>query len=112
MDNVIHIDEVYSQFDRLIDKWNRKYPVPIHTLEALARYRVYGYEPGSFLMSVLTNDLFGAMERADNENRRAIFSICQLVYNEFPSTSWHSISNVESYMKEVRNLNDTDSSAN
>lgn len=102
MNNVTYIDEAYTPFDRLMDKWSRNYHINEHTLGALARYLSYGYEPGHFLMSVLTNDLFGAMRSADAENKRALPTICYLVYNEFPSAAWHNVENINTFMKMKR----------
>ena len=42
--------------------------IPEHTKGALDRYVDHGLEPGGFLTAVLTNDLFGAVARADSEN--------------------------------------------
>lgn len=45
---------------------------------------------GGFLRSVLENDLFGAVGRADLENKKRIPEICQYIYNEIPSICWGS----------------------
>lgn len=62
--------------------------VPNHTIEALERYVFQGYEPGGFLVSVLSNDLTGAVGRADSMNRRALAEIVDFVYNRLPAESW------------------------
>jgi hypothetical protein len=82
------------------DEWRGYEGVPEHTRGALSRYRDKGYEPGSFLYSVLNNDLFGAVGRADAENSRAIKDICGWVYNRMPSTSWGSIDKIEAWIKQ------------
>lgn len=102
MDNVISIDNVYTPLDRTMDLWRTKYNIPEHALAALARYKLYGYAPGGFLLAVLTNDLFEAMGCADVENRFAIYEICKLVYNELPSNSWRNYENIEAYMQMIR----------
>ena len=67
--------------------WDR-YDVPPHTKEALANYFVHGWEPGSFLTSVLCNDLVGACSRADHVNRNSIHGIVMWLVNEAPYGSW------------------------
>lgn len=59
--------------------------VPMHTRDSLERYIVNGITPGSFLTALLSNDLFDACARADNENQRAIFDIVKWLYNNAPS---------------------------
>ena len=66
------------------------YQIPQHTKEALDRYVQDRILPGGFLMSVLTNDLFGAVGRADSENLAALADIVKYVYNELPSGCWGS----------------------
>jgi len=86
------IININSKTNKVIpfNEW-RDYPgVPEHTRDALLRYRDKGLEPGGFLTSVLTNDLFGAVSRADSENIRALKNICSWVFNRMPSSSWGS----------------------
>jgi hypothetical protein len=81
-----------------------RYNIPMHTRGALERYVVNGYEPGSFLMAVLTNDLMGAVGRADDMNRYALFDICLWLYNEAPSNCHGSFETVVEYIKAKRNI--------
>lgn len=76
--------------------------VPQHTLEALNRYVEHGLEPGSFLMSVLCNDLFGAVSRADTTNLLFLKDICMYVHWEIPANCWGNENKVHAYMKKVR----------
>ena len=55
--------------------------------EAIDRYVAVGCPVGDFLTAVLSNDLMGALGRADEYNKVAIFDICSYVYNEIPSGS-------------------------
>lgn len=54
------------------------------TKEGIDRYVQYGIRPGGFLTAVLENNLMGAMERADSENRIDLFEICRYIYNHCP----------------------------
>ena len=58
--------------------------VPGHIVEGLARYVVEGKPTGSFLRAVLTNDLRGAFQRADDVNLKAIPEIVGAIYWETP----------------------------
>ena len=64
--------------------------IPAHTLAALDRYVKHRVLPGGFLTAVLSNDLFGAIARADKENKLALSEICQYIYNELPGDCWGS----------------------
>ena len=75
--------------------------VPAHTLAALERYVERKYMPGGFLTSVLCNDLFGAVCRADLENLPALPAICEFVYNRMPSESWGSQEKMWKYVEDT-----------
>ncbi len=64
--------------------------IPAHTKAALDRYVEHKMLPGGFLMAVLSNDLFGAVGRADSENLLALPDIVRYVYNQMPADSWGS----------------------
>ena len=56
-------------------EWDFFSKVPDHTRDALERYFLYGFEPGSFLKSVLCNDLYSSVARADTWNKQALADI-------------------------------------
>jgi hypothetical protein len=75
------------------------YPnVPSHTAEALANYWIRGWEPGSFLMSMLMGDLFTAAARADHWNKDALGHIAQMIVDVGPHGSWGSEYAVRSWL--------------
>jgi len=94
------IININSKANKVIpfDEWRGYEGVPEHTRGALLRYRDKGYEPGGFLTSVLTNDLFGAIARADAENIRALKDICGWVYNRMPAASWGSLDRMDDWI--------------
>lgn len=59
--------------------------IPFSILEGLRGYARYGYPIGHFLTAVLSNDLFGAVGRADDVNRNRLPEICQYVWNCMPA---------------------------
>ena len=64
--------------------------LPEHIREAMKRYIENRIAPGDFLMAVLSNDLMGAISRADYINRDKIHDICCFLYNEAPADCWGS----------------------
>ena len=62
--------------------------IPAHTKAALDRYVNDRILPGGFLTAVLSNDLFGAVGKADSENLAALPDIVRYIYNEVPSGCW------------------------
>ena len=62
--------------------------VPDHTHQALLDYFDKGWEPGSFLMAVLRNDLMQASFRADHINKTKLPEIAAWVYHNAPQGSW------------------------
>jgi len=71
----------------------------LSTKETIDNYVKHGLEPGGFVYSVLCNDLFGAIGRADSQNKRDLEEICRYVYNDIPSNCWGSSEIVEAWMK-------------
>jgi hypothetical protein len=72
--------------------------IPEHTKEALMNYFNHCWEPGSFLMSVLTNDLYGAASRADHINRQELAKIAMWVINEAPYGSYGDHETVKDWL--------------
>lgn len=64
--------------------------VPEHTREAIENYLVYGFQPGGFLTSVLTGDLYRAIQTADTANRRMLWAISKWIMDNAPCGSWGS----------------------
>ena len=67
-----------------------EYNIPQRTKESLDKYVNEKIPTGGFLLAVLTNDLFEAVERADIDNKKALNDICRYIYNEMPSACWGS----------------------
>lgn len=82
---------------------NNTYNLPEHTWGALRRYVDEGLYPGGFLGSVLANDLFGALGKADHINKTRIFDICMHIYNEEPLSCWGNYEKVDKWCVEKTN---------
>jgi hypothetical protein len=64
--------------------------IPRHMMESMVRYMHDRIEPGGFLYAVVTNDLKGAVARADSTNIELIPVYVSFLYNEAPSECWGS----------------------
>ena len=73
--------------------------VPEHIQGALKRYIDRGLEPGSFLGAVLSNDLIGAVVRADAVNKPAIPDIVTFLSLYVPAACWGSKTAYWDWMK-------------
>ncbi len=72
--------------------------VPQHAKEALDRYVEDHIPPGGFLLAVLSNDLSGAVGRADSINREHLSDIVKYCYNKIPSSCWGSPEAVDRWL--------------
>ena len=72
--------------------------VPPHMFDAIDNYIVHRIRPGSFLTALLSNDLMGAVGRADDVNRDGIVDWCAFLYNCIPSASYGSPAAVDSWL--------------
>jgi hypothetical protein len=73
--------DIHVRYDRV--------PVP-HMAPAVRRYIERGIPPGHFLCALLSNDLFEAFGRADDDNAAAMRDWTIFVYCELPSGCWGS----------------------
>jgi hypothetical protein len=73
--------------------------IPEHLQGGLDRYISHGIMPGHFLTAVLSNDLKGAMTRADDTSRAALYSIVLFLWNQCPQGCWGSLQRVEDWVR-------------
>lgn len=82
------IGEVHEQLD----------VVPEHLRESLDAYIETGRPTGGFLACVLRNDLSGAMGRADETSRRALYAIVRYLRENAPTSCWGSVEAVNYWL--------------
>ena len=68
--------------------------------EALENYLMHGFEPGGFLTSVLANDLYLAVGRADHWNKKRLPEIVDAVTYCVPDLAWGSYQRVKDWCKD------------
>jgi len=66
------------------------YDMPYLTRRGIDDYVERRRPAGNFLEAVLSNDLTNAINRADNENRKALVEIVRYCYWEIPHRCWGS----------------------
>ena len=72
--------------------------VPPHLLEGLREYALHHRPVGKFLTCVLSNDLMGAIGRADEASLASIRGITLYVYNALPGKCWGSPETVRKWL--------------
>ena len=75
------------------------YNIPDYTREAIDAYVQHRIPVGGFLTAVLTNNLFEAFARADDNNIAAMFDIVRYIYNETPAVCWGSTEAVTKWLE-------------
>jgi DNA-directed RNA polymerase specialized sigma24 family protein len=56
-------------------------------------------DPGGFLHAILTNDLFGAIRRADATSAKDFLPICRYVWAELPGNIWGTTDKVAAHLQ-------------
>lgn len=74
------------------------YVIPEHIHDGLAAYVATGRPTGSCLRAILTNDLFGAMRRADDEVMAGMPAICAFLLNYVPAGAYGSEEKVVAWL--------------
>ncbi len=74
--------------------------VPEHLHEGLIEYIAARRPTGDFLMAVLSNDLKGAVGRADEHSSLALGWIVGFLYNFCPANSWGSPEAVKAWLSD------------
>lgn len=71
--------------------------LPEHMRDGMRLYIERGVPPGSFLTAVLSNDLMGALGKADDTNLHALPAYGRFLYNEAPSPCFGSPEHVRDW---------------
>ena len=74
----------------------RDYGIPSHDT-GLAHYIMHGRPMGHFLTAIVENNLRGAVDRADEENSKAIVQLVRFMYNYAPAGCWGNPENVKTW---------------
>ena len=72
--------------------------IPKHMQESMIRYVEDKIAPGSFLSSVIRNDLFGAVNNADSENIGLIKVYVRWFYNIAPYGCFGSLDKMKNWI--------------
>lgn len=88
-------ESMYREYLRMSD-------VPSQLHDGLVNYLAYGIPTGSFLHAVLTNDLVGAVSRADERSAEGLVALVRFLYNMAPAVAWGSDENVALWIEARR----------
>ena len=81
-----------------------KYPnIPDNLLMALYAYVERRQAVGHFLTCVLSNDLFGAMQRADSQSQAALKEIVEFIFNYMPTKCYGDTQAVRAWLTRPHN---------
>ena len=78
------------------------YLIPDYMIGAAKRYVINRLSPGSFLSSVICNDLREAVSRADEQNLLCLANWVKFFYNYTPSGCWGSPDNFRDWLSNGR----------
>jgi hypothetical protein len=83
--------EYFIAFEKMLTDWDcRGEKIPERMAAGIARYVIYGISPGHFMNKVLSNDLMGASNHADQQNRKLLDVYVCLMHNILPFNCWGS----------------------
>jgi len=88
------------------DQLSNDMRIPDYMQEGFEGYLLYGWEPGGFLYSVITNDLMGAFAKADSLNSQIVRNYVSFLFNIAPSASCGSEANYNDWVEYVRSITD------
>ena len=71
----------------------------MYVLEMIQRYVEHKQKPSGFVMVLLTNDLHGAVSRADGDNRADLADIVEFMRAHVPAEAWGSPEKVAKWLK-------------
>jgi|TARA_R110000824_G_scaffold111242_1_gene259614 hypothetical protein len=70
--------------------------------DGMQRYIENGSQVGHFLTAVLSNDLVGAVNRADDKNAKLLPEIVRWLWNEAPGNCWGDVKRVQEWQGTVK----------
>lgn len=70
--------------------------------ESVKRYVEHRVPPGGFLEAVLSNDLFGAVGRADHRSMEQLGDIVRFIYNRVPNGVFGTQDKVNRHLQGTR----------
>jgi hypothetical protein len=72
--------------------------IPKRMQDAMTRYVLEGVQPGHFLTAVITNDLRGAVNHADEENLPLLRTYVRWFFNVAPGSCYGSAKHMEEWI--------------
>ena len=76
--------------------------IPARMMPSIQRYITDRLRPGNFLQEVISNDLYGAIARADDENLENLPAYLSFFNNEAPGLCWGSKKKMEEWIESAK----------
>lgn len=76
--------------------------IPKRTKKSIDDYVEEGTPPGSFVRTVLRNDLARSFAKADKQNLESLHSIVKYIWNELPMKVWGSEKKVKQWIEKKK----------
>ena len=73
--------------------------IPAGVLESVYGYVDHHQQPGHFLTAVFSNDLFGAVGRADKEAAATLVLLVSFIYNHVPCICYGDSAKISAWLK-------------
>lgn len=74
--------------------------IPEHIHQGFEYYLIHGIKPGSFLSSVIANDLIRSVQCADSINLTQLHNIALWVFDNMPQHSYGSYESLDRWSKD------------
>ena len=87
-----------ERIEDLVSKALRR-GIPAYCVDGIVHYVVTGRPVGDFLERVLSNDLMGALGKADDTNANLLRNYGMFLYNDVPMGCWGSPETYESWIE-------------
>ena len=91
-----------------IEEKMRQYDLPIYMISGMVNYLVHHVEPGSFMRSLLENDLYESARRADPQNRMILPMWAEFLRMEVPRQACGSKEVVRLWLENKPKKEDTE----
>jgi len=83
---------------------NKSYGIPEHITDSFENYLIHGFSPGGFVTSIIANDIFLAVGRADGINIQFIPQIVNWIIFNMPTESIGSYQAVTDWCGDKDNI--------
>lgn len=89
------------KFDPVTGLGDMGMTIPPDTQTTLTNYLLHGFPPGGFVTSMLTGDLYRALQTADIANRQSMWVVGMWIIRNAPRQSWGSPEAMQHWIEDI-----------